>query len=150
MEVLTEVDEERIVTLLGRDEFFWLDLHDPAGTSFARLAPLLRLHPMAMEDTREFGQRPKVDVYENQVLIVFYTARVTGGDDPVAAPIEVHAYVSGGFMVTVRREARDLLAEQHTALKRGKRAEGTVVYRILDTLTNAWYPAIEAIEERVD
>src|SRR5687768_14112252 len=150
MEVLTEVDEQRIGALLERDEFFWLDLHAPSEAAFARLGGLLGLHPMAMEDTSEFAQRPKVDVYENQVLIVFYTARVTGGDDPVAVPIEIHVYVSGGFMVTVRREACELLSEQHAALRKGRRAEETVVYRILDTLTNAWYPVIAAIEERVD
>jgi magnesium transporter len=105
---------------------------------------------MAMEDTREFGQRPKVDVYESQVLIVFYTARLTGGDDPVALPIEIHVYVAGGFVVTVRQDPCELLDAQHGALKRGRRAEETVVYRILDTLTDAWYPVVTAIEERVD
>jgi magnesium transporter len=150
MEVLTEVDEQRIGALLERDEFFWLDLHAPSEAAFGRLGGLLDLHPMAMEDTSEFAQRPKVDVYENQVLIVFYTARVTGEDDPVAAPIEVHVYVSGSFIVTVRQEACDLLEEQHAALGRGARSEETVVYRILDTLTDAWYPVITAIEEHVD
>src|SRR5687767_3101336 len=150
MEVLTEVDEPRIGALLERDEFFWLDLHAPSDAAFGRLGGLLGLHPMAMEDTREFAQRPKVDVYENQVLIVFFTARVTGGEDPIAAPIEVHVYVSGSFIVTVRQEACDLLDEQHAALEQGRRAEETVVYRILDTLANAWYPVIAAIEERVD
>src|SRR5688572_23418342 len=150
MDVLTDVDERRIAGLVERGEFFWLDLHAPAEEDFARLGGMLGLHPMALEDTSEFGQRPKVDVYENQVLIVFYTARVTGEDDPVAMPIEIHVYVSGGFMVTVHREACDLLDQQHAALKKGRRAEETVVYRILDTLTDAWYPVVAAIEERVD
>src|SRR3954451_5199783 len=150
MKVLTEVDEARIRELLERDEFFWLDLYAPAEEAFGRLGGLLGLHPLAMEDTREFGKRPNVIVYESQVLIVFYTARVTGGDDPVAVPIEIHVYVSGGFIVTVRQEACDLLDEQHAALRKGSRAEETIVYRILDTLTDAWYPVIEPIEERVD
>src|SRR3712207_7605635 len=117
MKVLTEVDERRIGELLERDEFFWLDLHLPSAEAFDGLGGLLGLHPMAMEDTREFGQRPKVDVYENQVLIVFYTARVTGGVDPGAAPPENHVYVAGGFMVTGRPGARALLGVQHPALK---------------------------------
>ena len=151
MEVLTEVDEARIEALLEREHFFWLDLHEPAAEAFAQLGGLLGLHPMAMEDTREFGQRPKVDVYESHVLVVFYTARRTGEDEPVAVPIEVHVYVSGDFVVTVRQEACDLLDELHdTLIPEDTEAEDYLVYRIFDSLTDAWYPVINAIETRVD
>jgi magnesium transporter len=151
MEVLTEVDEARIGSLLERAEFFWLDLHAPDTGAFARVGDMLGLHPMAMEDTREFGQRPKVDVYESHVLIAFYTARRTGSDEPVATPIEVHVYVSGDFIVTVRQEECDLLDDLHSALvPHEKEAEDYLVYRIFDSLTDAWYPVINAIETRVD
>ena len=151
MEVLTEVDEARIGSLLERDEFFWLDLHRPSADAFARVGDMLGLHAMAMEDTREFGQRPKVDVYESHVLVVFYTARRTGSDEPVATPIEVHVYVSGDFIVTVRQEECDLLDDLHsTIVPQEKEAEDYLVYRIFDSLTDAWYPVITAIETRVD
>jgi magnesium transporter len=150
MEVLTEVDEARIGSLLERDEFFWLDLHRPGADAFARVGDMLGLHAMAMEDTREFGQRPKVDVYESHVLVVFYTARRTGSDEPVATPIEVHFYVSGDFIVTVRQEECDLLDDLHSALIPQEEAEDYLVYRIFDSLTDAWYPVIGAIETRVD
>jgi magnesium transporter len=151
MEVLTEVDEARIGSLLERDEFFWLDLHAPGADAFARVGDMLGLHAMAMEDTREFGQRPKVDVYESHVLVVFYTARRTGSDEPVATPIEVHVYVSGDFIVTVRQEECDLLDDLHsTIVPQEKEAEDYLVYRIFDSLTDAWYPVISAIEDRVD
>jgi magnesium transporter len=151
MEVLTEVDEARIGSLLERDEFFWLDLHRPSADAFARVGDMLGLHAMAMEDTREFGQRPKVDVYESHVLVVFYTARRTGSDEPVATPIEVHVYVSGDFILTVRQEECDLLDDLHsTIVPQEKEAEDYLVYRIFDSLTDAWYPVITAIETRVD
>src|SRR5687767_13020016 len=151
MEVLTDVDEERTRALLERGEFFWMDLYAPGEEAFARLGDLLALHPMAMEDTREFGQRSKVDAYERHLLVVFYTARRTGGDDPVAEPIEVHVYVSGDFIVTVRQEACDLLDDlRDELLPEGTEAEDYLIYRIFDTLTDAWYPVIAAIEQRVD
>ena len=151
MEVLTEVDEQHIGALLARDEFFWLDLHAPDAAAFARVGDMLGLHAMAMEDTREFGQRPKVDAYEAHVLVVFFTARRTGSDEPVATPIEVHVYVAGGYILTVRRENCDLLDDLHDALvPQETEAEDYLVYRIFDTLTDAWYPVINAVESRVD
>jgi len=152
MQVLTDVDDERIAGLLERDEFFWLDLHAPSSEAFERVGSRLGLHAMAMEDTREFGQRPKVDAYETHVLIVFYTARLDRSErEPVAMPLEVHAYVSGDFILTVRREDCDLLDDLHDALlPEGTDAEDYLVYRIFDTLTDAWYPVITAIETHVD
>ena len=151
MEVLTEVDQARIAALRERGEFFWLDLHKPADDAFARVGDMLGLHPMAMEDTREFAQRPKVDVYESHVLVVFYTARRTGAGEPVATPVEVHVYVSGEFIVTVRQEECDLLDDLHSALVPADTdSEDYLVYRIFDSLTDAWYPVIAAIERHVD
>ena len=117
MHVLTDVDEARIQALRDHDEFFWLDLHAPTAEGFATVGTMLGLHPIAMEDTREFGQRPKVDAYESHVLVVFFTARRTGSDEPVATPIEVHVYVSGDFVVTVRQEKCDLLDDLHDTLE---------------------------------
>src|SRR3954452_748378 len=150
MEVLTEVDDSRIAALLEHDEFFWLDLDAPGEDALAEVGGMLGLHPMAMEDTREFGQRPKVDAYEGHVLVVFYSARVSPDGQPVAVPLEVHVYVSGQFVVTVRHQPCDLLDQLHGALTpQGTEAEDYLVYRIFDPLTDAWYPVIAAIETQV-
>ena len=150
MEVLTDVDEARIKGLLGRDEFFWLDLLAPEPEELDALGRLLNLHPLALEDTREFGQRPKLDVYEHHVLLVFFTARATGDPGWPATPLEVHVYVSGGFLATIRRDRCMALDQLHDALTSGGPEEEFVVYRVLDALTDAYYPVITAFEEQVD
>jgi magnesium transporter len=149
--VLTTVDEARIRAQRERDEFFWLDLLSPSDDELEKVGDALDLHPVAMEDTREFGQRPKIDVYEHHLLLVFYSARVTGDEEAPAKEIEVHLYLSGGFVVTIRREPCLVLDQLHESLKpESTREEEVLVYRILDGLTDAFYPVIEAIEEEVD
>ena len=106
---------------------------------------MLGLHPVAIEDTREFGQRPKVDVYDDHVLLVFFTARLDG--EGVVRPIEVHVYVARGYLITARRDACQILDELRDDV--GQLHEHPV-YKILDTLTDAFYPVIEGLEERVD
>ncbi|WP_051325001.1 magnesium transporter CorA family protein [Candidatus Solirubrobacter pratensis] len=151
MLVLTAVDEARIRAQRERDEFFWLDLLSPSDDDLGKLGDLLELHPVAMEDTREFGQRPKIDLYEHHLLLVFYSARVTGDPDSPARPIEVHVYLSGGFVVTVRREPCLVLDQLHESLQpESTKEEEVLVYRILDGLTDAFYPVIDRIEEEVD
>jgi magnesium transporter len=151
MDVLTAVDTDRIAGHRSRDEFFWLDLESPDHAALDALQAALDLHPMALEDTREFGQRPKMDAYQEYVLAVFFTARESDDPDRVVHPVEVHVYVSGGWIVTVHREVLPLLKRLHHELEpTGTHEEDYLVYRILDGLTDAFFPAVSALEERID
>jgi magnesium transporter len=145
MDVLTAVDADRIAADQRSGHSFWIDLASPSDDEVNRVGELLGLHPVAIEDTREFGQRPKVDVYEDHVLLVFFTARLD--ESGAVLPIEVHVYVAHGYLLTVRRDACRLLDEL-----RGRVDEihEHPVYEILDTLTDAFYPVIEGLERRVD
>src|SRR6185437_1278028 len=107
----------------------------PADEDLNRLGEILDLHPVALEDTREFRQRPKIDAYETHVLLVFFTARATGDEAWPAVPLEVHVYISGGFVATVRRDRCVVLDHLHeTLVPEGTAEEEFIVYRILDTL----------------
>ncbi len=151
MLVLTSIEGEQIADHRRRDEFFWLDLTEPSNDDIDSLRAALGLHPMALEDTREFGQRPKVDAYQDYILIVFFTARDSDDPDRVVHPVEVHVYVSGQWIVTVHREPLPLLERLHSELEpTGTLEEDYLVYRILDGLTDAFFPAIAAIEQRID
>src|SRR5215212_8792458 len=134
MDVLTAVDADRIASDRRDGHNLWIDLVDPRDEAVDNVGRLLELHPVAIEDTREFGQRPKVDVYEDHVLLVFYTARL----DPAGAvkPIEVHLYVASGYLLTVRRDECTVLDELRTKVAE---IHEHPVYSILDTLTDAFY-----------
>jgi magnesium transporter len=147
MQVLTEVDRGRIEALRERDEFFWLDLTSPSDAELAAAGELLGLHELALEDTREFGQRPKLDRYPEAVLLVFWSARVA---EPVE-PVEVHLHISGGFLFTARRADWDDFDRLHRALDpEDEAAEEYIVYRVLDALTDALFPVVNALERRID
>src|ERR687898_432028 len=120
MHVLTGVDPTEIARLRERDEFFWIDLSSPSDEDVERLGETLGLHPVALEDTREFGQRPKMDPYGTHLLLVFFTARATGDADWPAESIEIHIYLSGDFMVTVRRDECTLLDDLHGTLAKAE------------------------------
>jgi magnesium transporter len=143
--VLTEVDPELIARLREEHHFFWVDLLGPSNDDVHALGAALGLHPVALEDTLEMGQRPKIEPYQGHVLIVFYTARVP------AKPLEVHIYISGDFIATVHHDACDALVDLHDALaQEPTHDEEMLIYRVLDGLTDAHYPVISELESRVD
>jgi magnesium transporter len=143
--VLTKVEPELIARLRAEDHFFWIDLVGADADEIQRLGAALDLHPVAMEDTLEMGQRPKIEPYLDLVLVVFYTAR-----EP-AEPLEVHLYISGDFIATVHREPCDALVDLHASLaEEPTHDEEMLIYRVLDGLTDAYYPVIGALETRID
>ena len=156
LEVLTAADPARLRELRERDEFFWLDLREPSEADLESIGGILGLHPLALEDTREWRQRPKVDPYGDHVFMVFYTVASAAGGEATRS-MEVHLYISGGFVVTARRGecAQMELLRGHLGPNSGHHhfdagEEDYLVYRILDGLTDAYYPLIEANETRVD
>ena len=148
MQVLDSVDEHAIDALTARDEFFWLDLVDPSDELLAALGERFGWHPLALEDTQHFGQRPKLDRYGDQMLIVFYGAHPAG---PATRLIEVHMLVSGSWVVTARRDQCEQLDALRARLAgQDGNSEQFVVYRILDTLTDTFFPVLESIDDAID
>src|SRR5829696_4733254 len=145
MEVLDRVDPQRIRDLLGRDEFFWLDLTAPAAEDVKALGALLGLPPLAIEDSLEFGQRPKVDDYGDRVLVVFYGA--DAGEDLV----EVHLHVSGSWVVTLHRDHCTSLDRPRSAVaQHHARDELDLVFRILDALADSLSALLDRAGDVVD
>jgi magnesium transporter len=153
------VEDRHLGELLERREFFWLDVYDPTAEQLDALAHRLGWHPLALEDTKEFDQRPKLDRYGDHMLVVFYGAHgiqphadAAEGDERPAL-VEVHLLVSGDWVVTVRRHRcqpleslrRELEDEGHSP-----ESEQFVVYRILDTLTDTFFPVLDEIDETID
>ena len=149
MRELSEYDRDVIADLRARDEFFWLDLDSPDDATLQAIADQLRWHPLAVEDSREFNQRPKLDDYQDHVLLVFYGMRPTSEPEG-AMPVEVHIYVHGGYVVTIHRGGSELARIRERAERRTPESEQGLVYMILDGLTDTFFPVLEAIDDEID
>jgi magnesium transporter len=147
---LTSVDEANIRAHLRRDQFFWLDLTDPGHEEVTALGTLFGFHPLALEDTEHFGQRPKLDSYGDHVFLVFYGAWRHRDDDP--EPLrEVHLFISGRYLVTVHRDPLPPLDQQRAQLDgRVLHSEQFLLYRVLDALTDSFFPWLSDMDEEID
>ena len=146
MRTLARLDREEIERLLVRDEFFWLDLDSPGDDELDGLAAMLGWDPLALEDAKEFGQRPKLDDYDQHALLVFY-----GVHAPEGTLVEVHLFVSGGWIVTIHRSPCQHLHTQRDALAHNPpKTEEAVVYRILDALTDSFGPCVNEFDDQIE
>jgi magnesium transporter len=145
VEVLDSSHSTEFEDLCARDEFFWLDLNDPGEAELRELGDRLGWHPLLVEDLTEFSQRPKLDRYGDHMLIVFYGARIA---DDAPALAEAHLVVSGSYVVTVRRDrCRELEAVRRHFETGDAESEQFVVYRVLDALTDSFFPVLDKLDE---
>jgi magnesium transporter len=147
MRVLNDLDRDTVTGLLAKDEFFWLDLEAPADDSIDLLGEIFKFHPLALEDSRKFGQRPKLDDYESHMFLVYYGAQ-RAKDELL---VEVHAFISGGYIITLHQKpCAELAALQERLPHLGDRSTPLVIYRVLDALTDSFFPPLEEIGDQID
>ncbi len=149
MRFLDRIDRDAITDLLKRDEYFWLDLTDPGDEDVAALGEVFSFHPLALEDTRKRGQRPKLEDFGEYMFLVYYGAEETKGGK--IKLVEVHAFLSGGYIVTTHRDGCRALDEIRDRLARQPpRSEQFVIYRVLDGLTDTFFPILERLDDRIE
>jgi magnesium transporter len=147
---LTRIDEAAIRDQLERDHFFWLDLQDPSEEDVQVLRRIFGFHPLALEDVRNFNERPKLDDYGDYAFLVFYGAHPRESADEGQLR-EVHMFVSGQYLITVRREPLPALDEQRSRIEGSvMHSEQFLIYRVLDALTDSFFPLLSAMDDQID
>lgn len=152
MQILTEIDESVLESHCSREEFFWLDLVGPSDDDVKRLGGILGLHPLAIQDTLAFGQRPKLDVYDQQALLVLQGGINADPEEENPHPLEeIHCYISGDFVVTVHRNKFEDLDRLREQLKSAAaRSEQYYVYRIIDTIVDSFLPVLAGLDDEIN
>ena len=137
-----------IAQLIEAGQPFWLDIENPTDELIDQLATRLGLHPLAVEDSKQFGQRAKLQVYGNGVMLVGF-----GLDKQLREPVEVHCYCTTGFLITLRRAqspALDALREAGSV----RPQLGSDPIRVLHPLVSSLYTQFTALalelDERLD
>jgi len=141
-------DPADISKVVRRDGcMLWVDLVDPTDEDFSCVAEEFELHPLAMEDARKHGQRPKLEDYPSHAFLVAYSAEVA----------EVDLFIGPNWLVSVRErnkagEPWPLDAVQDRIKRAGTShvQVGLVVHSILDELVDGYFGAIDAFEDTVE
>ena len=150
-------DRATVERLLKDDTLLWLDLHAADADGLALLGDVFQMHPLALEDVREFGQRPKLQEFGDVSYIVAYGAQGMG-----EALVEVHCFYSEQYVITVRRDPcvvleqlRKSLGQPDGALSRQPGSQGRpirliLLHHVLDGLIDSFFPALSDFDDKID
>ncbi len=143
-----EVSTGTVRRLLDTSARFWLDLAGvDKSTADGLLLGTFGFHQLAVEDAEHFGQRPKLEDYDDFTLMVVYAAAGSG------QLVEVHCFYTENYLVTVHRDACPELNGVAMRLKQraGPRPDHVMLlYRVVDTLIDGYFPVLADLDDRID
>jgi magnesium transporter len=153
--VTADASLESIQKAAAGDEFFWLniDIHDPGPDDDVTglLVNTFHFHPVAVEAVERFGQRARIDDYDDFVHII--TFGMAGNGQDVA---EVHCFLTEKSIISLHQgdcPALDTVCERvvtHHATKTASAPQVVIFYLIMDTLIDSFFPVLSDFDDSID
>ncbi|MGY1600986.1 magnesium/cobalt transporter CorA [Geodermatophilus sp. SYSU D00815] len=155
-----EVSPEEALTLAReRGGFVWLGLYEPTAQELDAIGARYGLHPLAVEDAVEAHQRPKLENYDEALVMVLKTARYVEHEELTATSEvvdtgEVMVFLDGDYVITVRHGDHGGLTELRRRLE-GQRdllclGPSAVLYAIADMVVDNFTDVAGAVEGDVE
>jgi magnesium transporter len=132
----------------------WVDLVSPTADELAAMGREFEVHEMALASCAVGEkQRPRVEEYDGQVLLIAYAAKPVGEGQPIQLhELDVVAgrnYLltfHGGAPIDAAEVARRVAARPELA----KHGAGFLLYVVLDEVVDTFFPALDRIGERIE
>jgi magnesium transporter len=128
--------------------FVWIGLFEPSEEEFDAVTREFHLHELAVEDAINAHQRPKVELYDDTLLVVLKTVRDVESSEDLETG-EILIFINSDFVVTVRHgqsklhDVRLQIEQRPDLLRYGT---GAVLYAIVDRIVDDYEPVVQAVE----
>jgi magnesium transporter len=150
----TDATEQKVQAAAAGDQFFWLDLdiHDPGPDDdvSGMFINTFHFHPVAVEAADRFGQRARIDDYDDFVHVI--TFGMAGDGKNVA---EVHCFITDKCIISVHQgdcpalaTVRDRIGNHHSS--DASAPQVVIFYLIMDTLVDSFFPVLSDFDDAID
>ncbi len=135
----------------GQPGVIWIDVQGLGDEKILRrLGERFGLHPLALEDMVNAPQRPKIEDYPHQLLLITRMARLEGAFEVDAE--QVGLVLGPGYVLSFQERYGDVLDPVRVRLREGlgpMRSSGAdyLAYALLDTIVDGYYPVLEHLGE---
>lgn len=154
MEESDPTSAEEAHALLREGSITWIDVQGLADARMIRsFGELFALHPLAVADTVNVGQRPKIDSYERRLFAA--VRMVTLGEGGTIHWEQVSIFIGPGFVLSFQERYEDCLNPIRERLRMGKRtllSSGSdyLGFMLIDAIVDGYFPILEHYGERLE
>lgn len=135
----------------GGEGVIWVDLTGPADKGVQMMRDVFHFHPLAIEDTRNARQRPKVEEYPDYLFLIL---NPVGHQQEETLFCELDVFVGANYVVTVHTAAEPVIADIQRRLSRGNPllpvSSGYLMYLLIDAVIDGYFPILDHLEEEIE
>jgi magnesium transporter len=141
---------------------FWLDMQKPDDEELALLDDIFGFHPLAIEDTIGYSQRPKIESYNHvgdacrsgYFYMVFHGPDLQSFREKLRTK-ELDLFVSDRYLVTIHEEDMRSVQEIRSRAEGDprrvlERGTDVLLYSILDHMVDHYEPILDYLQEALD
>lgn len=152
----TDITPNGCIPYLGKNTVSWMDIQGLGSeTVLKQVGEIFKLHPLLLEDVVNVPQRPKVENYKEQLVIIAQMVRATPDEDGFETE-QVSFVLGKNYLLTFQEDqitdCFDLVRERIRTNQGKVRELGAdyLTYLLLDSLIDGYFPVAEDYEERIE
>jgi magnesium transporter len=146
---------DELLPHLNNELVTWINIDGLGDLSVLRiLGERFNLHPLALEDVLDTGQRPKVEQYDDYLFLVAKMIYLDKENEIGAEQVSI--FLGKTFLITLQEEPeKDVFEPVRARIRSGKgriRKAGAdyLAYALLDSIIDHYYPVLESIGAEID
>lgn len=153
--LITDVPITDLVAKAGQETVtFWIDFPGPDVVELQKIAKLFNLHPLAIEDLITPQYRPKIDTYDNGLMVVLRDADVDRIEKNLSA-LELDLFLGKNFLITVHSEPMECIETAITRLHSAAtrtigRGPDYLAHTIIDLLVDDNLQILSWLDEEIN
>ncbi|MGF1489906.1 MAG: magnesium/cobalt transporter CorA [Prochloraceae cyanobacterium] len=154
---VTNVKPEECRTCLKNDSISWIDIRGLGSEGILqKLARIFKLHPLLLEDVVNVPQRPKIEEYEDRLVIITQMVILTEKSENGVSIEQVSLIVGTNYLITLQEDPEDDCFQpvrdriRHNRGMVRKKGTDYLAYALWDAIIDGYFPVLEAIGDRIE
>lgn len=141
---------------IGTNTVSWMDIQGLGSeTVLKQVGDIFHLHPLLLEDVVNVPQRPKLEDYNNQLLMIAHMVRLKE-DEPGFDTEQVSFVLGKRYLLTFQQEELqdcfEIVRDRIRTSQGRVRQSGAdyLTYLLLDSIIDGYFPVVEHYEDRIE
>jgi magnesium transporter len=156
-EAETSAEEKLHLESVTLGELTWINIEQPTRLETDYLAQNYPFHPLDLDDCLSRIQRPKIDVYDDYLFLVFHFP-VFNPEARVTTPSQVSVFIGQGYLITLHKgDLKPLVklfnqcqTDEEIKQEHFGQGSGYLLYRVLDRLVDYCIPILNKIGVNIE
>lgn len=130
----------------------WIDLKNADAETIPLMKDTFHFHPLAIEDTLNERQRPKVEEYDDYLFGILNGIEFSSGELHFR---EIDVFVGKNYIITIHDTDEPLIDQAvHRVDKHGPykvpMTSGYLLYLLVDAMVDSYFPIIDKIGDHIE